>query len=194
MDSRSQDHDFDRRVRAGRLAKDEYFRRSPRSPLPPDQQPDFIGLAYFAPDISYRLEGLRLTPLSHPETLPFAIDTSDHRPRTARRLGRLEFTLGGRDLALTAYRVGEGEPESPSLFIPFRDETNGRETYGAGRYLDVTPESDRTYVIDFNDAYNPYCAYSKAYSCALPPDENRLPVAIEAGERLGAVFRSDRGQ
>ena len=67
--------------------------------------------------------------------------------------------------------------------MPFRDGTSGRETYGAGRHLDIRVEANGSYVLDFNFAYNPYCAYSDAYSCPLPPAENWLPVRIEAGER-----------
>jgi len=71
----------------------------------------------------------------------------------------------------------------PRLFLPFRDATSGVETYGAGRYLDVDPEPAGTVVVDFNMAYNPFCAYDDASSCALPPYENWLPVPIRAGER-----------
>jgi uncharacterized protein (DUF1684 family) len=70
------------------------------------------------------------------------------------------------------------------LFVPFLDATSGTTTYGAGRYLDLDPEADGSYVLDFNLAYQPYCAYSAAYSCPLTPHENRLAVRIEAGERL----------
>lgn len=101
-------------------------------------------------------------------------------------MGRLRFVLAGRALALTAYKVGD--IRSDSLFVPFKDDTSGRETYVAGRYLDLKPEPDGTYSLDFNDAYNPYCAYSNSYSCPLPPAENDLPVPIEAGERLGATL------
>jgi uncharacterized protein (DUF1684 family) len=139
-------------------------------------------LAYFAPDTSFRFEGLRLEPLGEDEDATFAIDTSDDRPRNARRLGRLRFAMGGREQTLTAYRLDGGS--STSLFVPFRDQTSGSETYGAGRYLDVSAGDDGVFVVDFNEAYHPFCAYSDAYSCPLPPTENWLPVRIEAGERL----------
>ena len=181
---------FARAVTAARHAKDELFVRSQHSPLPRDRRRDFVGLAYFQPDPSYRLTGLRLEPIEDRETRPFAIATSAHRPRPAYRLGRLRFVLAGLELTLTAYRVGEGT--SDSLFVPFQDETSGRETYGAGRYLDIEQGTDGTFVLDFNDAYHPYCAYSDSYSCPLPPVENRLPIAIEAGERLGVIYRTER--
>jgi uncharacterized protein (DUF1684 family) len=70
------------------------------------------------------------------------------------------------------------------LFVPFADETSGRETYGAGRYLDLDRTSTGIYVIDFNTAYNPYCAYNPTYDCPVPPKENRLPLPIRAGEKM----------
>ena len=73
-----------------------------------------------------------------------------------------------------------------TLFVPFLDATSGSETYGAGRYLDVPVEDDGTYSIDFNLAYHPSCVYDAKFSCPLTPAENRLPVRIEAGERLGS--------
>lgn len=172
---------FVRNVIATRRAKDEFFTHSQRSPVPHDLRRTFAGLAYFPPDPSYRIAGLRLEPVGDGDRLPFAIDTSDNRPRMAYRLGRLRFVLARLDLSLTAYRVGDSE--SATLFVPFTDETSGRETYGAGRYLDIEPEADGSYVLDFNDAYFPYCAYSNSYSCPLPPAENRLPLRVEAGER-----------
>jgi uncharacterized protein (DUF1684 family) len=169
------------RILAERLAKDELFRHSARSPLPPDRRPSFNGLRYFSPDERYRITGLRLEAVAEGDAAPFLMDTSDHRPRSAHRIGRVRFHLDGRPLALTAYRVGTGTANS--LFLPFRDLTTGNETYGVGRYLDVEPEADGSYVLDFNLAYNPLCAYSETYSCPLPPAENWLPIRIEAGER-----------
>ena len=174
--------DLTRLSEAARLAKDAWFRGSPHSPLPPEARSGFRGLAYFSPDPAFRFEGLRLERLAEGEDAPFSIETSDRRPRTAHRLGRLRFAIGGRALTLTAYRIDGGS--STSLFVPFRDETSGSETYGAGRYLDISADDDGTFVVDFNEAYHPFCAYSEAYSCPLPPAENRLPVRIEAGERL----------
>ena len=84
-------------------------------------------------------------------------------------------------LHLAAF-VPEGEPIS-ELFIPFADATSGSETYPAGRYLNIKPTSTGLYTIDFNYAYNPYCAYNKSYECPFPPSSNRLKVAIRAGEK-----------
>ncbi len=163
-----------------RSAKDAFFRTSPRSPLPPETRASFGGLAYFPVDRAYRVEGLELAPYGGDGPREFSIPTSDGGLRPARRAGSLRFELAGRALSLTAYDLGGG-----GLFVPFQDATSGSETYGAGRYLDLEPEPDGTYVLDFNLAYHPYCAYSPDYSCPLTPAENRLPVRVAAGERLG---------
>jgi len=162
-----------------RAGKDEYFRRAPDSPIPADERDAFAGLAYYPPDVEYRVEGLVLGPYEGEEPEAFDLPTSTGELRRAWRAGTFRFALGGPALALTAYDLGGGE-----LFVPFLDATSGRETYGAGRYLDVEPALDGTFTLDFNLAYHPYCAYSPAYSCPLTPAENRLPVRIEAGERL----------
>jgi uncharacterized protein (DUF1684 family) len=86
---------------------------------------------------------------------------------------------------LTAYEL-EGSQSGGSLFLPFLDGTTGADTYGAGRYLDLEPDDDGTWTLDFNLAYHPSCVYDPRFSCPLTPPENRLPVRIEAGERLAA--------
>ena len=80
----------------------------------------------------------------------------------------------------------EGDEPGPNLFVPFLDQTSGTETYGAGRYLDIEPDEDGTYALDFNLAYHPSCVYDVRFSCPLTPAENRLDTRIEAGERLPA--------
>ena len=171
-----------RAIEEERARKDEYFRLAPDSPIPPDERDGFAGLAYFPVDPAYRLEGLKLDAYDGDEPEAFDLPTSDDDLRRAWRAGTLHFTLAGRPLALVAYDLGGG-----SLFLPFLDATSGRETYGAGRYLDLEPELDGTFTLDFNLAYHPYCAYSPYYSCPLTPPENRLPVRIEAGERLAGT-------
>ncbi len=168
-----------RAIEAERAAKDEYFRLAPDSPVPAPERDTFAGLAYFPVDPAYRIEGLTLGPYTGDEPEAFDMPTSDSDQRRAWRAGVLRFALGGRPLTLVAYDLGSG-----SLFVPFLDATSGPETYGAGRYLDLEPQLDGTFTLDFNLAYHPYCAYSPDYSCPLTPAENRLPVRIEAGERL----------
>ena len=94
----------------------------------------------------------------------------------------LEFTLKGQPQSLGAF-VEDGTQEITTLFVPFADMTTGTETYSAGRYLDLNPTSSGYYTIDFNRAYNPYCAYSAAYECPYPPPSNRLKLAVTAGEK-----------
>jgi len=96
------------------------------------------------------------------------------------RLGYFEFEIEGRTVKLQAYK--SAERESDELFILFRDVTSGKESYAAARYLDIEEKADNNYVIDFNYAYNPYCAYSEDYVCPLPPKENWLDVKILTGE------------
>ena len=169
-------------IERDRAAKGAYFRSSAQSPLPAHARPGFRGLAYYPVDLALRLEGVRLAPYGGDGPPEFEMPTSDHRLRPARRVGSLQFVLRGRAHSLTAYDLSGGHDHS--LFVPFLDATSGTETYGAGRYLDLEPEPDGSYVLDFNLAYHPYCAYSAEYSCPLTPAENRLAVRIEAGERL----------
>jgi uncharacterized protein (DUF1684 family) len=98
------------------------------------------------------------------------------------RSGAFTFEIEGRSLKLIVYKSTE-DPYARSLFIPFSDETSGRETYAAGRYLDIEEQAGDDYELDFNMAYNPYCAYSEEYTCPIPPVENKLPVKILAGEK-----------
>jgi len=171
--------DTARVVLAQRAAKDAYFATSHDSPIPEADRAGFRGLAYYAVDPVWRIEGVALGPYEGTGTEAFALPTSDGDERTAWRAGSFRFSAAGTELVLAAYDLGSG-----SLFVPFLDTTSGSETYGAGRYLDLEPEPDGTYTLDFNLAYHPYCAYSPEYSCPLTPGENRLAVRIAAGERL----------
>ena len=165
-----------------RADKDEYLRTAHDSPIPHDQRHDFAGRPYFPVDEALRFEGLRLEPYTGSEPASFQIPTSDGRLRDARRAGVFRFSLGGATHNLTGYTFASGSSES--VFVPFLDMTSGTETYGAGRYLDLYPEADGTYALDFNLAYHPSCVYDARFSCPLTPAENRLPIRIEAGERL----------
>lgn len=156
-----------------RRNKDEFFKTSPHSPLDPADQPGFSGLRYFPanPDLVFTVD---LFPGDNTEV---TIATSDGIERTYRRAGEVNLVIGGRDVRLTLFDTGH-----PGYFLPFRDATSGNQTYGAGRYLDLHSSDDTTVTVDFNLAYNPYCAYRSDFSCALPPADNWLTVPIEAGE------------
>ncbi len=177
--------DYPTAVELFRADKDDYFRQAHDSPIPHDQRGTFHGLPYFPVDESLRFEGLQLQPYEGDEPTTFQIPTSDGQLRDAERAGTFQFQIGGAQRRLTGYRFAAGASES--VFVPFLDDTSGRETYGAGRYLDLDPDpADGSYVLDFNLAYHPSCVYDPRFSCPLTPAENRLPVRIEAGERLPA--------
>jgi uncharacterized protein (DUF1684 family) len=169
-------------VREFRADKDEFFRTQPGSPVPAAERDAFEGLPYFDVDPSLRFDGLTLEPYAGAEPAAFQIPTSDGQLRPAERAGTFSFEIGGRACRLTAYIFEGGDRRS--VFVPFLDLTSGTETYGAGRYLDLEVDDDETYSLDFNLAYHPSCVYDARFSCPLTPAENRLPVRIEAGERL----------
>jgi len=165
-----------------RADKDEFFRTSPGSPIPTAERASFDGLPYYPVNEALRFDGLTLEPYHGHEPVRFQIPTSDGHLRAAERAGVLRFALEGEVRTLTAYTFEGGEGQS--LFVPVLDATSGSETYGAGRYLDLEREEDGTYSLDFNFAYHPSCVYDARFSCPLTPAENRLPVAVRAGERL----------
>lgn len=163
------------RLLAEREEKDHFFKNNPYySPLPQQDLYDFKGLNYYAPNTDYQYT-LALQE-EEPESLIF--ETSTGQEQEYKRIGRVQFEVEGQAAQLAIYQSADG-----NLFLPFRDATSGKETYGAGRYLEPIPLSNDELLIDFNEAYNPYCAYSDAYSCPLPPIENWLRVPIRAGER-----------
>jgi uncharacterized protein (DUF1684 family) len=172
-------------IRLYRADKDAYFRTGPASPVPADGRASFPGIPYFPIDEAYIAEGLVPEPYSGDEPVQFEIPTTDGRLRPAQRAGVFLFEMVGHSLRLTAYRLAGTDGEaSEALFVPFLDATSGTETYGAGRYLDLEPDDDGTWTLDFNLAYHPSCVYDPRYSCPLTPPENRLAVRVEAGERL----------
>jgi len=167
-----------------RADKDAFFATSPGSPIPAAQRDGFTGLPYYAVDAGMVFDDLELRPYDGDEPVRFEIPTTDGKLKPAERAGVFGFQFRGAIRTLTAYRISGGH--GTTLFVPFLDGTSGTETYGAGRYLDIEPEDDGTYSLDFNLAYHPSCVYDPKFSCPLTPAENRLPVRIEAGERLSA--------
>ncbi len=154
------------------------------TPLKPEQQKNFKGLNYFPTSMDYLVEA-SLT--KAPEQKTVVLKTSTERAPEYIQYGFVTFSLNGQELKLTAYqskKLVDVKSDENYLFIPFRDGTSGKECYGGGRYVDCEiPEEGNTVLIDFNKAYNPYCAYNPRYSCVIPPEENRLSVRIEAGEK-----------
>lgn len=158
-----------------RAEKDDFFRGNPHSPIPHQDRSGFSGLAYFEPAADLRFE---LVP-EPADGAPIRVQTSDGQVREYHRAATVAFEVDGDQVTLTLL----SQPSRPGYFLPFRDSTSGRETYGAGRYLDLEDAHDGRVHIDFNLAYNPYCAYDDAYSCPLPPHENWLQIPIRAGEK-----------
>jgi uncharacterized protein len=176
-------HDYASAIAGFRAEKDAFFKSAPGSPIPAIERDDFTGLPYYPVNVDLVFEGLTVEPYTGDEPTSFQIPTSDGRLRPARRAGAFSVELDGEPRRLTAYEL-DGAHSDGRLFLPFVDATSGTETYGAGRYLDLEPDEDGTYAIDFNLAYHPSCVYAPQFSCPLTPAENRLPVRIEAGERL----------
>lgn len=160
---------------------DNFFKQHPQSPLDASQQLAFERLDYFEPNKALVFE-VDLVPFEAVELIE--IPTTGGIANQYRRLGQITFDVNGQSVTLTVL----SNPKGKELFIPFRDATSGKESYGGGRYLDdgrpgVVKIGRNRYRIDFNFAYNPWCAYSPDYSCPLPPHENWLTVPISAGEK-----------
>jgi uncharacterized protein (DUF1684 family) len=162
-----------------RAVKDQAFREAPDSPVPADKRAKILPLAYYPIDPSFAVPAvLRLSE----ERPVFNMLTSSGEPRRMQLVGTLEFTLQGEMRSLGAF-VPDGTGQITTLFVPFADQTTGKETYAAGRYLDIDPTTTGYYTIDFNRAYNPYCAYSPTFECPFPPSSNRLTTEVRAGEK-----------
>jgi uncharacterized protein (DUF1684 family) len=160
-----------------RTQRDDFFKHAHESPVPHEDRASFPGLAFFDPDPDLVFD-VALDPVEPTEV---TISTTTGDERTYMRVATATVEIEGEDTTVALYSTGHD-----SLFLPFRDATSGKESYGAARYLDIRPEGDGHVTIDFNYAYAPFCAYSDLYSCALPPAENWLTVPVRAGERLAA--------
>lgn len=161
-----------------RTQKDGFFREDHDSPLGHADRESIGGLKYFEPDPVFRVE-VQLHRSDLPRSVIMA--TSKGTRQLFNEVGYFELPIEGKTVRLHAYQ--SAEREDPHLFVPFRDVTSGVESYGAARYLDLEVQHDDKYAVDFNYAYNPYCAYRDDYVCPLPPTENWLDVAVRAGEK-----------
>lgn len=162
-----------------RVTKDSLF-LTDASPLLDEDRAHFTGLTYFPFDSTMAF-AVALEPAMVPDTVRMATITGGGFVRFV-RFGHFTFHVDGRPQRLTVFRSVDSE--DASLFIPFNDPTNRRGTYGGGRYIDLALDPDGRYVLDFNFAYNPFCAYDPAWACPVPPAENRLTVPITAGEKF----------
>ena len=166
-------------IQQGRRDKANFMLHDEQSPLPAEKKKSFGGLHYFEPDPAYRIEA-RVEENKEKELL--ALPTSDNKQKPFKKWGYAIFEIDGQEQRLLLLQTAYGPP-TEELFLPFADATSATETYGAGRYLDLKMPKNKKVVIDFNKAYNPYCAYAEGFSCPFPPKENILPVAIRAGEK-----------
>lgn len=158
-----------------RSGKDEFFAEHPQSPLTPEQKKRFDGLRYFDENAGLDLI-VKVEEFADKDEIVMQTSTGD--VQHYRRFGKFSFEVGGEKAALVIYAAPHG------FFLPFVDSLANVETYGAGRYLDPEVLPDGRFRVDFNLAYNPYCAYNDLYSCPLTPFENRVKVPIRAGEKL----------
>ena len=158
-----------------RTEKDSFFATSAASPLTAEQKRDFSGLHYFPENPALRLEA-EVEMLPGRERIEMQTSTGD--VQVYHKHSRVRFSVEGETAELTIYEGPYG------YFLPFVDSLAGKETYPAGRYLEPEHLPDGRFRVDFNLAYNPYCAYNENWSCPLTPRENRLKVPIRAGEKL----------
>lgn len=165
-------------VATARAEKDRFFLTSPESPVPLYRRDAMLPLAYYSIDPAFIVPAALRLIADNPV---YEIPTSTGELRRMQLVGLVEFTLQGEPSSLGAF-VEEGAPVD-QLFVPFADLTTGIDTYAAGRYLDILPTATGLYNIDFNRAYNPYCAYNESYDCPYPPPSNRLDLVIQAGEK-----------
>ena len=170
--------DKSERLAGYRHRRDHFFADHPHSPLSAPQRAAFRGLDYF-PERADLALNLALDESDSDVGEPVELPTTDGKKKSFSRAGRIRFEVGGEPVELTVLR----DSDRGSLFIPFRDASAGGETYEVGRYLEPQARPDGTLEVDFNYAYNPFCAYGEGWSCPIPPEENRLAVSIAAGEK-----------
>jgi uncharacterized protein (DUF1684 family) len=169
-------------VKNWRETREKSFRNARETPLTAEDFSKFKGLEYFDVSEKYVVKA-RLEKTSEEQV--FMMPTNISAPRKYFKYGVLTFELDGAKFSLTVFQSEASAKKNGSLFVPFRDLTNGRETYGAGRYLDIKAPPGDEATLDFNYAYNPACAYGRDdFSCAIPPRENFLQTEIKAGEKI----------
>jgi uncharacterized protein (DUF1684 family) len=163
------------------LEMSKEFADSTKSPLTTSDRLIFSSLNFFPIDSSFRILARFI---KTPYELPFAMKTTTTRAPMYRKYAEAYFLLNGIDCKLNIYQnidLTKKPNYEDYLFLPFTDLTNGDESYGGGRYIDLKVSDSDTIIIDFNKAYNPYCAYNHKYSCPIPPAENALSIEIKAG-------------
>lgn len=172
---------YRKEIEEEREEKDRFMRTSPESPFAKSPE-DYKGLNYYPPDIRYRIIA-DLQPIKEKKAV--VLTTNDGKEQRYIEYAYATFKLDGVTNKLLILEIADMGPSRGKLFLAFGDETSAEETYGAGRYLDVTKTpGSSTITLDFNLAYNPYCAYDDSYTCPLPPRDNILTIPIKAGEKI----------
>ena len=163
-------------LQAERTKKDAFMRTNAESPI--SDKSTFTGLTYFDADPSFRVVA-KLEPFPNGQAEKLVITMTDGSKETYEKYAHATFALGGESCRLLVLKY------QTTLTVLFQDATSGQATYGGGRYLDIEPNmvTGNQVILDFNAAYNPYCAYNPTYACPLPPPENKLTIAVKAGER-----------
>lgn len=167
----------------------ECYLNPKETPLRDDNFKNFKAHPFFPIDLKYRIKA-RFIKNENPE--PFDFPTSSGHTKKYQEFGKAYFNLDGKDFILNIYQsldLMKLEEYKDHLFLPFRDITNNKETYGGGKYVDLKIPKGDTIVIDFNQSYHPYCAYNAYdYSCPIVPEENKLSMEIKAGVMYDDVY------
>ena len=178
---RQYDEAFQQEVKAFQDEWNAFFSDSVRSPLLEEDRKVFEGLDFFPANKEYRADAAFTRT---PDEEPFEMPTTKERRPVYVKFGEAQFEMQGKEILLHLFqnqKYAQSEDYDGHLFLPFTDLTSGKETYGGGRYIDLTIPQGDTIVIDFNKAYNPYCAYNHKYSCPIPPPENHIDLEVRAG-------------
>ena len=159
------------------------------SPLRGENLTKFKSHPFFPIDLKYRVTA-KFVKTENP--VPFELPTSSGKFQSYQEFGTAESEIDGKKFALTIYqnlRLIKMEEYKDHLFLPFRDETNGKETYGGGKYMDLKIPNGNEIILDFNQSYQPYCAYNALdYNCPIVPEKNKLPVKIKAGVMYEDIY------
>lgn len=177
----SQENDFALEAELSQTELNGNFKNPETTILIPSDFKEFTGLDFYPINLKYRVEAKFVRT---PNEKPFLMPTTTNRKPEYVKYGEAHFSLDGKDLKLNLYKNTQPYKEAgyeDYLFLPYTDLTSGDGSYGGGKFLDCRIPKGETIVLDFNKAYNPYCAYNSKYSCPIPPKENDLLVRIEAG-------------
>jgi uncharacterized protein len=178
-----QDQEYTRKIEEHRAERNREMRDTASTPLKADELKKFTALNFYAPDPAYCVKA-KFTKTRKKEEIK--MNTSSKKIKNYYVYAVVDFTLAGKAYRLNVYQsldLMKKKEYKDYLFIPFTDQTNGNETYGGGRYIDLRIPKSNTITLDFNLCYNPYCAYTTGYNCPIPPQENYLDTEIKAGEK-----------